>query len=78
MDLLELFKPHIGNRIFHTSVKFESALNDYQEVYAIRLAVILMRILIEHSLPKAPLSRLKTSLDFRHEWVECIHIFDLG
>ncbi len=58
-------------------VKFESALNEYPEVHVIRLAVMLMCMRVEHSLPKATLSRLKTKVYSRNEWADCIHISDL-
>ncbi len=49
MNLLESFKSHIGNKTFKSLVDIESALNDFQKVRVILLAVILMYRLVEHS-----------------------------
>ncbi len=43
MNFLVSFKSHIGNKTFKRFVDFESALNDFQKVRVILLAVIISK-----------------------------------
>ncbi len=62
MNLLESFKSHIGNKTFKRFVEFESALNDFQKVRVVSLAVILMYRLVEHSTANPTLSKQQHSI----------------
>ncbi len=74
--VVNLLESHIGNKTFKSFVDFESALNDFQNVRVILLAVILMYRLVEHYSKANVVKNHSTVLVYQNVCYRCVHYDD--